>query len=152
MLALVGTLILSYLKLDVGPVQKPVLVKKWAVDIPFSVYLGWVSVATISQYHFLVVTVSTGTGSGLPRQVWAVNHAGGCQRSGCADGILPAGCGILCSCSSGPLAGIAVKAGGEPLVAKQRLGSDHLALGLAVYSLVQRRRTNFNLRFNQHIN
>ncbi len=48
MLTLLGLLIASYLRLDVGRVAvKPA--GKWFVDVPFSVYLGWITVATVAN-------------------------------------------------------------------------------------------------------
>jgi hypothetical protein len=48
MLVLLGTLIVTYLRLGVGRVS----VSKseiWAVRIPFSIYLGWITVATVAN-------------------------------------------------------------------------------------------------------
>ena len=48
MLILLGLLIISYLKLNVGYATVSTA-EKWAVDVPVSVYLGWVSVATVDN-------------------------------------------------------------------------------------------------------
>ncbi len=84
MLALLLLLIASYLKLNVGRTRVS-NTEKWTVDIPFSVYLGWISVATIANvtdwlYSGQLERVRTraaGLGSG---------HAGGRLRAGPADG------------------------------------------------------------------
>ena len=48
MLAILLSLIAIYLRLDVGRVQVSTG-EKWCVNIPFSTYLGWISVATIAN-------------------------------------------------------------------------------------------------------
>ena len=48
MLALLATLIVVYLRLRVGLV-KVSAAERWCADVPFSVYLGWISVATIAN-------------------------------------------------------------------------------------------------------
>jgi len=46
MLILLGLLITSYLRLNVGT-ERSDSTWKWCVDIPFSIYLGWITVATV---------------------------------------------------------------------------------------------------------
>jgi hypothetical protein len=53
MLLLLGSLIMIYLRLDVGQSEVPKS-EKWLVHLPFSVYLGWVSVATIANASILL--------------------------------------------------------------------------------------------------
>jgi hypothetical protein len=48
MLALLLLLIAIYARLRIGQVEVSAL-ERWCVDIPFSVYLGWISVATIAN-------------------------------------------------------------------------------------------------------
>lgn len=48
MLILLATLILVYLRLGTGRTSVPPA-EKWAVRVPFSIYLGWISVATIAN-------------------------------------------------------------------------------------------------------
>lgn len=48
MVALLVTLIATYLRLNIGRVHfNPV--EKWTVSIPFSIYMGWITVATIAN-------------------------------------------------------------------------------------------------------
>jgi len=70
MLILLGLLIASYLKLNVGrtPVNNA---EKWCVDIPFSVYLGWISVATIANITDWLYFINW-NGFGIAPQRWAV--------------------------------------------------------------------------------
>jgi len=48
MLVLLATLIAIYLRLDIGK-RRFNLLEKWVVSIPFSIYLGWITVATIAN-------------------------------------------------------------------------------------------------------
>src|SRR5215203_2561107 len=48
MLTLLGLLIASYLRLDVNR-SSVTLVEYWSVDVVFSVYLGWITVATVAN-------------------------------------------------------------------------------------------------------
>lgn len=70
MLALLGTLIVSYLKLDVGRTAISTA-ERWSVDIPFSVYLGWVSVATIANFTSWLYYAGW-NGLGIAPEAWAV--------------------------------------------------------------------------------
>ena len=50
MLTLLGSLLTIYLRLDNGRGHgNPTHVEKWLVQIPFSIYLGWITVATIAN-------------------------------------------------------------------------------------------------------
>lgn len=53
MLALLGCLIAIYLRLDIGRTQVSSSMK-WLVQIPFSIYLGWITVATIANITSLL--------------------------------------------------------------------------------------------------
>jgi hypothetical protein len=48
MLTLLGSLIVTYLKLDIGRSRVP-SAETWMARVPFSIYLGWISVATIAN-------------------------------------------------------------------------------------------------------
>ncbi len=70
MLALLVTLIAIYLRLDNGRVQVSAM-EKWCVNIPFSVYLGWISVATIANISDWLYAVRW-DGFGIAPEIWAV--------------------------------------------------------------------------------
>lgn len=70
MLSLLGLLIASYLRLNVNRVAVTTA-ERWSVDIPFSVYLGWISVATIANVTDWLYLVGW-TGFGIAAQTWAV--------------------------------------------------------------------------------
>jgi translocator protein len=70
MLALLGTLIAIYLRLGIGQAAVSAGMR-WLVHLPFSLYLGWVTVATIANLTDVLDFLQWG-GFGLPPQVWAV--------------------------------------------------------------------------------
>jgi hypothetical protein len=137
MLALLLLLIASYLRLDVARASVSTI-EKWSVDIPFSVYLGWISVATIaniSDYLYLIQW----DGFGIAPQAWAAIMI-----------VVASVLGILMAVTrrdsaynfvlAWSFAGIAVKQAATPLVATTAWVASALALGLAIFSVLQRRR------------
>jgi benzodiazapine receptor len=70
MLALLVCLILIYLHLGIGRSEVSSS-EKWFVRVPFSIYLGWITVATIANATSLLDYLNWG-GWGLSGQLWAV--------------------------------------------------------------------------------
>jgi len=70
MVVLLISLIMVYLKLGIGK-EKVSVTEQWFVRIPFSIYLGWVSVATVANVTSLLYYLKWG-GFGLNPQLWAV--------------------------------------------------------------------------------
>lgn len=70
MLILLSSLIAIYLRLEIGlvPVHQA---ERWCVDIPFSLYLGWITVATIANVTDLLYYVGW-SGWGLAPETWAL--------------------------------------------------------------------------------
>jgi hypothetical protein len=114
MLALLGLLIAIYLRLGIG--ETPVSgAEKWLVHVAFSIYLGWITVATVANATSLLDYLGWG-GWGIPPQIWAVI-------------MLVAGAAIASAVSMTradvayaavivwAFAGIAIKHAGTPLVA-----------------------------------
>jgi benzodiazapine receptor len=70
MLGLLGSLLIIYLRLNIG-FGSVSTTDKWLVNLPFSIYLGWISVATIA--NFSVVLYNSGwTSGGLFPIVWTL--------------------------------------------------------------------------------
>lgn len=136
MLALLATLIVSYLKLDVGRVQVSAA-EKWTVDIPFSVYLGWISVATIANITDYLYAIGW-NGFGIGPQVWAVILLAVASLVGLGMALARRDAGYL-FVFVWAFAGIAFKQSAVPLVAYSAWVATLVALGLAVYSLARRR-------------
>jgi len=137
MLALLVTLIVSYLKLDVGGRQVSTG-EKWAVDIPFSVYLGWISVATIANVTDWLYLIEW-TGFGISPQVWAVIMLAVASLLGALITFRRRDAGYL-FVFVWAFAGIAIKQANTPLVANSAWAATIVALGLAIYSIAQRRK------------
>ncbi|KPK94582.1 MAG: hypothetical protein AMJ88_03615 [Anaerolineae bacterium SM23_ 63] len=70
MLALLASLIVIYLRLDIGRAKVP-SAERWTVDVPFSIYLGWITVATIANVTSLLDFLNW-SGWGIQPEVWAV--------------------------------------------------------------------------------
>jgi hypothetical protein len=66
---LLVSLITIYVRLDVGNARVPL--REWlAVHVPFSVYLGWITIATIANVASTLVSVSW-NGFGVAPDTWA---------------------------------------------------------------------------------
>ena len=70
MLILLGCLLMIYLRLSIGTTEVT-RNRKYLVYLPFSIYLGWITVATIANVTALLVDQNWGT-FGLGEQFWAV--------------------------------------------------------------------------------
>ena len=70
MLVLLASLVLAYLRLGIG--KEPAgLVDRLLVHLPFRIYLGWITVATIANVTAWLVALGW-DGLGLPPSAWAV--------------------------------------------------------------------------------
>ena len=69
MLVLFVSLLVIYLQLDIG-VQPVSAREKWLVHAPFSMYLGWITVATIANATIALKAAEWGA-FGLSEQTWA---------------------------------------------------------------------------------
>ena len=68
MLILLGSLIMTYLSLD-GARDSASTAMKWTVLIPFSIYLGWITVATIANISAMLWLVNW-NGFGIAPEIW----------------------------------------------------------------------------------
>ena len=137
MLVLLGLLIASYLRLDVG--KTPARgVEKWSVDVPMSVYLGWISVATVANISGWLYSIQW-DGFGISPQVWAVIMIVVASLLGALMTVLRRDSGYV-FVLAWAFAGIGVNQADAPLVANTAWAAAILMLGLAIFSIVQRRR------------
>jgi len=137
MLALLLLLIAIYLRLDIGRARVPTA-EKWLVHIPFSIYLGWITVATIANVTSLLDYLNW-SGWGISPEAWTVI-------------MLVAGVAIASAVSLTrgdvaymlvivwAFAGIAVKHAGTPVVATAAWVTTALAALMLVVGLVFRKR------------
>ncbi|MFZ2147148.1 MAG: hypothetical protein WAV28_08005 [Sedimentisphaerales bacterium] len=70
MLILLGCLLAIYLRLNIGK-SEAAKAEKYFVHLPFSVYLGWITIATIANVTALLVNINWNAW-GLGEQFWAV--------------------------------------------------------------------------------
>ena len=70
MLVILGSLLAIYLRLRIGKSDASPA-EKYLVHLPFSVYLGWITIATIANVTALLVDINWNT-FGLGEQFWAV--------------------------------------------------------------------------------
>lgn len=70
MLIILLTLIAIYLRLQIGKVKVDSR-ERWCVDIPFSIYLGWITVATIANVTSLLYFVRW-NGWGISPEIWTL--------------------------------------------------------------------------------
>lgn len=114
MFALLLSLITIYLRLEIGRVAVSAA-EKWLVSVPFSIYLGWISVATIANVTAVLDYLGWG-GWGISGQMWAVIML---LVAGALAGALSLTRGDVAYSLviMWALAGIAVKHPGTPLVA-----------------------------------
>lgn len=69
MIFLLLSLIAIYLRLDIGRSAAP-MKERLAVHLPFSVYLGWITIATIANVSVLLVSLGW-DGFGISETAWA---------------------------------------------------------------------------------
>jgi len=70
MLGILLSLIVIYLRLGIGRTQAPPALR-WCVQIPFSIYLAWITVATVANVSVVLYALNWG-GWGLAPEVWTV--------------------------------------------------------------------------------
>lgn len=71
MLILLGSLMSIYVKLQIGRSSNPSKSEKYLVHLPFSVYLGWITIATIANITALLVNLGWNR-FGFSEQLWTI--------------------------------------------------------------------------------
>ena len=134
MLILLGLLIASYLKLDIGRTSVS-RAEKWCVDIPIGVYLGWISVATVANISDWLYSVNW-NGFGFDPQVWTVIMLVVASVLGLLMALTRRDSGYL-FVFVWAFIGIALKQSAVSLVADSAWVAALVALGLAIYAILQ---------------
>jgi hypothetical protein len=143
MLVLLGLLIASYLNLNIGHTSVSNS-ERWCVDIPLSVYLGWISVATVANISDWLYSVNW-NGFGFDPQVWAVIMLVVASLLGILMALTRRDSGYL-FVFVWAFIGIALKQSPAPLVANSAWVAALVALGLAIYAIVQASKARNQLR------
>ncbi len=137
MLVLLFSLIAIYLRLDIGRGEVSTG-EKWAVHIPFSIYLGWITVATIANTTQLLYFLDW-NGWGIRPEIWTVIML--------AAGVLISAMMSLTRADTAyslvlvwAYVGIAVKHADTPLVANSALIGAGLILVILIILLIRKYR------------
>lgn len=134
MLSLLGLLIASYLKLNVN-LSSVSRAEWWSVDLPFSVYLGWISVATIANVTDWLYLIEW-NGFGVAAQTWAVIMLAVASVVGLLMAFTRRDAAYLLVLVWS-FVGIAVKQVSAPIVVTSAWIAAGAMLALAVYSLIK---------------
>lgn len=133
MLVLLISLIMIFLKLDVGK-AKFKGADLWLVDIPFGIYLGWITVATIANATQLLYVIGW-EGFGVAPEIWLVIMlAAAVVISGLMSFSrrnIPHALVLIWA-----FIGIAVKFPGNPIVSYSAWGAAALVASLLVIALI----------------
>ena len=70
MFGLLVSLLVIYTRLKIG-ISKIKPAERWLIDLPFSIYLGWISVATIANVSVVLID-NNWNGFGISATVWTV--------------------------------------------------------------------------------
>lgn len=136
MLTLLGLLIASYLRLNVN--RSPVSsLEYWSVDVLFSVYLGWITVATVANITDWLYYVGW-DGFGISAQVWAVIMLAVASLLGLAMAITRRDVGYL-AVLVWAFIGIAAKQTSAPMVVTSAWVAAASLAGLALYTWMRLR-------------
>lgn len=138
MLTLLGLLIASYVRLNVNRSSVSRL-EYWSVDVLFSVYLGWITVATVANISDWLYFVGW-DGFGIPAQTWAVIMLVVASILGLAMAWMRRDAAYLLVLVWAFI-GIAIKQTAAPMVAVSAWIAAILMAGLAVFSFIRRRDT-----------
>ncbi|MCL4859257.1 MAG: tryptophan-rich sensory protein [Caldilineaceae bacterium] len=114
MFVLLLSLIAIYLRLEIGKVRVTA-VERWCVDIPFSLYLGWITVATIANVTAVLHHLQWG-GWGIRPELWAIILLAVGVFIAAVMGFLRRDIGYMLVIAWA-FVGIAIKHGGVPPVA-----------------------------------
>jgi hypothetical protein len=135
MLSLLGLLIASYLRLNVN--RTSVSRTEWlSVDLPFSVYLGWITVATVANVTDWLYLVNW-SGFGIAATTWAVIMIAVASVVGLLMALTRRDAGYL-FVLVWSFVGIALKQVTAPDVVIAAWIAAALALGLALFALSRR--------------
>lgn len=135
MLTLLGLLIASYLRLNVNR-ESVSNVEYWSIDVLFSVYLGWITVATVANITDWLYFVGW-DGLGISGQNWAAIMLVVASSLGFAMAWARRDAGYVLVLAWA-FAGIAIKQNSAPDVVLTAWIAAIAMLGLAIYSLIRR--------------
>ncbi|MBN1121723.1 MAG: tryptophan-rich sensory protein [Anaerolineae bacterium] len=133
MAVLLLSLIAIYLRLDIGRAEVGPA-RRWLVHLPFSVYLGWITVATVANVSTVLYAANWG-GWGIAPQVWAAIMLVVASVLGLLMAIIRADAAYLLVLVWA-FVGIALKHSATPMVATGSWVSAGIATVLAILSVL----------------
>jgi hypothetical protein len=137
MVALLLLLIATYLRLEVGRARVPAA-EKWLAHVPFSIYVGWITVATIANVTSFLDYLNWG-GWGISPEAWTivmlVAGAGIATAVGLTRGDVAYMLVIVWA-----FAGIGVKHAATPVVATAAWAMAAVVVVMLIVSALRRRR------------
>ena len=137
MVALLLCLIGIYLRLGIGRVRVPAA-ERWLVRVPFSIYLGWITVATIANVTS-VLDYANWSGWGISPEAWTVIML--VAATGIASAVsLTRGDVAYMLVIVWAFAGIGVKHAGTPVVATAAWAATAAVAVMLVVGAVRHRR------------
>lgn len=142
MLSLLALLIAIYWRLNIGRVQVSAR-EKWLVDLPFSIYLGWISVATIANISDLLYFWQW-DGFGITPEIWAVIMLVTAAAIALAMALTRAETAYLLVIVWA-FVGIAVKQSATPMVANTALVMAALVVLMIPFGLWRRRNNRMRI-------
>jgi hypothetical protein len=137
MLGLLGSLIAIYLRLEIGkPASRSTF---WFLQVPFSIYMGWITIATIANVA-QAFYASGATELGLGGPVWAAIML--VIGTVIISAVILHGRGNIAYALTAiwAVAGIVMKQSETPLVAGTALAMIGVIVAVLVYSLWRRRK------------
>lgn len=135
MLTLLGLLIASYLRLNVNR-EAVSRNEYWSVDVLFSLYLGWITVATVANITDWLYFINW-DGFGISDQFWAVIMLVVASALGLAMAWTRRDVGYVLVLAWA-FAGIAIKQTSAPDVVLSAWLAAAAMPGLAIYGLIRR--------------
>jgi hypothetical protein len=141
MLILLGLLIASYLRLEIAHTPNSTL-EHWSVEVPFSLYLGWISVATIANISDWLFSINWG-GWGIPAPTWATIMIGAASLLGLLMALTRLDDAYL-FVLIWAFIGIAIKQTSSVLVMSSAWIASAILLPVAIYCIIQRFRNAKN--------
>lgn len=135
MLTLLGLLIACYIQLNVNRTSVTP-VEYWSVDIPFGLYLGWITVATVANIADWLYLVEW-NGFGIPAQTWAIIMLAVASLLGLAMALTRRDVAYLIVLVWA-FVGIAIKQVSAPMVVLSSWIAAVIMVGLVIFSLTRR--------------
>jgi hypothetical protein len=135
MVALLGALIAIYVRLDIGRVEVSPG-DRWFIHLPFSIYLGWITVATVANVTAVLDYVGW-SGSGISPEVWTAVVLTVATIIAVIMSLTRADVAYLLVLAWA-FVGIYVKHSGTPVVAISAIAAAGLAALMAVVSALPR--------------